>query len=48
MKRLLFVPLAGALSFLTACSEDPTPARPKPAVDATAPARTVTATFALG
>ena len=45
MKRLLVV---GALSLVAACSPGGEPGRSRPAVDAAAPAKTETATFALG
>jgi hypothetical protein len=49
MKRLLSVGLVGAVSWLTACSAEEEPAsRPRPAIDRAAPAKTETATFALG
>jgi hypothetical protein len=45
MRRLALINLVGALSSVTACSPEP---RPRPPIDAAAPAKVETATFALG
>jgi hypothetical protein len=48
MKRFLLANMVGSLSLLAACSSADEVARPRPPVDVAAPAKTETATFALG
>jgi hypothetical protein len=48
MRRLLPTGLFGAISLVGACSAADEPARARPALDAAAPAKVETATFALG